>query len=276
MIALLAMPEDPAAIPGWLDRQLLGPDLPSLVEELRVVHQPGAKPNLDAVLGDSTDQFLVGGFTALPRPVLRQLLRNPDLLLELPELVYAEGSDFWFAEPLDDDLAARAAKVAANVRVAIATQTRQSENRRRWVERAVWGLAIAAAVVVTVNLTTPAPSGWGFNKIAQLPRTADAKTVYAKLADLADEWNKKPTADRDALAKRLSEFRLGCSKLQGATDLPLPPAEVAWLKGRCTEWASKIDDHLRDLDRTGDVTAVRTAATATATTIARELRERAG
>ena len=73
-------------------------------------------------------------------------------------------------------------------------------------------------------------------------------------------------------AERLSEFRLGCSALQAANDLPLSAVEVAWLKGRCAEWANRIDGHLRDLDATGDVVAVRTAATATG--IARELRER--
>ena len=66
-----------------------------------------------------------------------------------------------------------------------------------------------------------------------MPRDTDAKAVYAKLADLSDEWNKKPTEDRLALAKRLTEFRLGCSALQAANNLPLSAAEDAWLKGRC-------------------------------------------
>lgn len=50
----------------------------------------------------------------------------------------------------------------------------------------------------------PSPTGWGFNKIAELPRDTDSKAVYAKLANLSDEWNKMPTDDRLALAKRLS------------------------------------------------------------------------
>ena len=145
-------------------------------------------------------------------------------------------------------------------------------------ERAAWVAALAAAVLVAVTVFAPAPgpspTGWGFNKIAELPRDTDAKAVYAKLADLSDEWNKKPTDDRLALAKRLTEFRLGCSALQAANDLPLSAVEVAWLKGRCAEWANRIDGHLRDLDATGDVAAVRAAATATAAGIARELRER--
>lgn len=276
MIALLAMPEDPTALPGWLDGTLLGPDLPQLVEELRVVHRPGAKPNLDAVLGGSRDEFLARGFSALPRAVRSQLLRNPDLLLELPELVYRDGGHFWFAEPLPPDEQARSEQVAANVYAALRSAEPRRTSGGRWAERVGWVAALAAAVVVAVTVfgSGTASAGWGFNKIAELPRTGGAKAVYAKLADLADEWNKKPTDDRLSLAKRLTEFRLGCSALQAATDLPLPAAEVAWLKTRCREWSDRIDGHLRDLDATGDVAAVRAAATATAVSIARELRER--
>ena len=46
------------------------------------------------------------------------------------------------------------------------------------------------------------------------------------------------------------------------------------MKDRCTEWAALLDGHLRDLDATGDVPAVRAAAAATAAGIARELRGR--
>lgn len=283
MIALFAMPDDPAAIPAWLDRALLGPDLSSLVEELRVVHRPGAKPNLDAVLGTHRRAFLTRGFGALPKTVLRQLLRNPDLLLELPDAVYAEGSDFWFAEPLTAEEEARATTVANRVRAARPVET-QPGRAWRWAERVWWAVAVAAAVVLTVVVVRPsakpdeplaaAAPGWGFNKIGELPRNVDSKTVYAKLADLADEWGKKPTDDRLALAKRLTEFRLGCSALQGATDLPLPPADVAWVKGRCREWATLIDGHLRDLDAGEDVPSVRVAAGETVARMAKELRDR--
>jgi len=280
MTALLAMPDDPVAIPEWLDGALLGPDLPALVAELRAVHRPGPTPRLDAVLGDDHEAFLAGGFSDLRTNVRRTLLRNPDLLPELAELVFAEGGDHWLGGPLDPLEQARAEKVAANVHA-----TRLAEKRhpaRRWFERVGIVLATAAAVLLVVTAfngrkdnPAVASAGWGFNKISELPRNADAKTVFAKLADLADEWGKKPTDDRLALAKRLTEFRLGCSALRDAK-LPLSAAESEWVKLRCQDWAAEIDKHLRDLDATGDVLAVRTAATATAAAIARELRERVG
>lgn len=273
MTALLAMPDDPTAIPGWLDGMLLGAELPDLVAELRHVHRPGPPPPLAAVLGRSREVFLAGGFAAVPSATRKDLLRNPDVLSELAELVFTEGGEHWLGGPLAPLEQARAEKVAANVSAAL----RSAEPRRGsgWAERVGWVAAMAAAVLVAVTAfgTGSASAGWGFAKIAELPRTGGAKAVYAKLADLADEWNKKPTADRLALAKRLTEFRLGCSALQAA-DLPLPAVESRWVKDRCTEWAALLDGHLRDLDATGDVPAVRVAATATAAGIARELRGR--
>ena len=277
MIALLAMPEDPTAIPAWLDRQLLSPDLPGLVEELRIVHRPGRKPDLGDVLGQHRQAFLDGGFSALPRAVRSQLLRNPDLLPEVSELVFAEGGDFWFADPFDSDMEARKTAVAHHVHRAMFTELRRPP--RTWWRYAAVSLAAAAAVLLPVMLfngdaPTPKPTGWGFAKVAQLPRNANSKTVYTELAQLADEWNKKPTPDRHALARRLTEFRLGCSDLIAA-DLPLSESETDWVKDRCREWAALIDAHLRDLDATGDVGRVRADSTATASNIARELRTRA-
>jgi len=279
MTALLAMPDDPVAIPEWLDGALLGPDLPALVAELRAVHRPGPTPRLDAVLGADREAFLTGGFAAIPPNVRRNLLRNPNLLPELADSVFAEGGDHWLGGALSPLEQARAEKVAANVHAARLAEKRHPA--RRWFERVGIVLATAAAVLLAVTIfngrkdSAVASAGWGFNKINELPRNADPKAVFARLADLADEWGKKPTADRLALAKRLSEFRLGCSALQAA-DLPLSATESEWVKLRCRDWAAEIDKHLRDLDRTGDVPAVRTAATATAAAIARELRERVG
>ena len=272
---VLTMPDEPDAVPGWLERELVGANLPRLVAELGVVHDAGGRTaDLTAVLGRDRDALLAGGLAAIPRPVLSTLLTTPSLLPELQSLVFEFGGPHWDGVIAKTDLPADADRVGNAALAAIPVVPRRPARSRHWMERAVWGLAVAAAVVVAVNLSTPASGGWGFNKIAELPRDGGPKAVFAKLADLADEWNKKPTADRLALAKRLSEFRLGCSALQAA-DLPLPDSESRWLKGRCTAWAALLDGHLRDLDATGDVPAVRASADATAASIARELRDRA-
>ena len=284
MSRLLAIPDDPAAVPDWLARQLVGPDLDALVAELRVVHRPGVAPDLDALLGGDRGPLLAGGFAALPRPTLASLMRNPDLQLELQPLVFAEGGDRWFDAPpdprshaADDDPDAE--RVTAKVMQAIAVEPRPA-GRRRWREYAAVSLATAAAVLVAVYIgglrpASPVAGGWGFAKLDALPRDAPPSAVYAALADPAAEWGQKSPADAPALAKRLGEFRQGCAALQLAADLPLPDAERRWLRGRCRGWAADLDGHLRALEDTGDAATVRAAAGATARSVAAELRERA-
>lgn len=273
----LTIPDEHEAVPGWLERELVGANLPQLVAELGAVHDAGGRTaDLAAVLGRDRAALLDGGLNAVPRRILRALLTTPSLLPELQSLVFESGGPHWDGVIADTDLPRRAEAVSAGVRAKLTAAEPSRGRGWRWAERAAWVTAMAAAVLVAVTASAPDTSssaGWGFAKIAELPRNADAKAVYAKLADLSDEWNRKPTDDRLALAKRLTEFRLGCSALQAA-DLPLSASESRWVKGRCAEWASRIDGHLRDLDATGDVPAVRAAANATVAAIARELRER--
>jgi hypothetical protein len=276
VIALFAMPEDPAEIPGWFTTHLLGPELPAVVGELRAYHRPGPPPTLNAVLGSHRAIFLERGFDALPRDVLSRLLRNPDLLLELPELVYAEGGRVWFASPLSAEEQRRAANVADRAHAALLAGPRRPSG---WWKYAGVCIATAAAVLLAVWVgggfrTAPAPSGWGFAKLKQVPR-GEPKVTFSELAALVGEWGNKPPTDRESLAKRLSEFRLGCSQLQAA-DLGLPPADSDWLKGRCVAWSAALDGHLRTLDETGDTAAVLAAASETVRGIRGELLQRAG
>ena len=277
MIALFAMPDDPAKIPGWLTAHLLGPELPAVVAELRAAHRPGSSPGLDAVLGDHRAAFLAGGFAALPRPVLSNLLRNPDLLLALPDLVCAEGGRVWFAGPLDPAEVARAARVADRVHAATLVRPRRPSG---WWKYAAVSLATAAAMLAAVYLgggfRGPVAPAWGLAKVKEVPRDAGPKAVFTKLAEFADEWHKKQPTDAAGLAKRLHEFRQGCTALQLADDLPLSTDDRVWLTGMCGEWAGQIDRHLRDLERTRDVSAVATAMKATASGMADDLRQRAG
>jgi len=285
MIAILAMPEDPVAVPEWLDQQLLAADLPRFVDELRVLHQPGPKPSLANVLGKHRAAFLQGGFTAIPRSVLKQLLGNPDLLIEAQELVYFEGGTFWFDGPLSSEEAESAAQVADKVYELCQVPATPRQRTRRWWEYAGVSLATAAAVLVAVYLIRPIGndsantarlSGWGFAKIQQLDRQATPQETYTTLAELANEWHKKPTPDAQALALRLSEFRQGCTALQLATDLPLNETERQWLKRRCSDWAAEFDNHLRKLEETRDTAAVQLAAAETVKQIVAELKQRSG
>ncbi len=266
---VLSMPDNPVAVPGWLDRQLVGPHLDQLVAELEVVHGTGEATDLIAVLGNSRAVLLAKGFAHVPQRVLSALLTSPALLLELQADVFEFGGPYW------QRLTTGAEPTAVPHRPA---------RSLRWLSYVGVSMATAAAVLVAVFLgggfrtppTAQASSGWGFAKVKDLPRDGGPKRVFSTLAEFADEWEKKQPDDAAGMARRLHEFREGCTALQLADDLPLSVADTLWLKGRCAEWSAEIDAHLRTLERSRDVPAVSTAATATSRRIAAELRQQVG
>lgn len=97
---------------AWLDRVLVSPDLLEVVAELAVVGNlaphasmagppeggdPRETPADRAAdwLGDSADDVLERGLAALPAERLGELLRSPQRLIDLQDLVLAEGGDHW-------------------------------------------------------------------------------------------------------------------------------------------------------------------------------------
>jgi hypothetical protein len=291
-MTILTIPDDPDALPSWLEQHLLGPDLGRLVGELEVVHgQPRNLPRLADVLGDHAAVVLADGFERLPRSTLSHLLRHPALLPELRDLVLVEGGPYWDRYLGPEQEAAE--RVADAVRAAVQPTLRPVGPRRswRWLGYSVTALATAAAVLLGVYLLgwrpsprspgpSPAPetaaAGWGFQQVDQLPRNASDPQTLTALADLAAEWDRQKPTNVNELAQRLFQFRAGCAALLLADDLPLSDANRRWLKLRCGDWAGAIDRDLRTLERTRDLAGVQADADRLSTQIVRELRERAG
>ena len=184
---VLTIPDEPADLPGWLERQLLGPDLDQLTAELALVHgRPSNVLVLEDVLAAATPRVLAYGLESLPRRSLSLLLRNPTLLPELREKILTEGGRYWDTR-LDDDLVAAGQRVASRVREAIQADASPTTPARRglsrWFGTAATIFATAAAVLVAVYLagglrppgpqpTEVASTAWGFAKIQNLPRDA--------------------------------------------------------------------------------------------------------
>jgi len=125
-----------------------------------------------------------------------------------------------------------------------------------------------------VSVTT-APSGWGWNRPGALPRDVPPAEYLNKLADAASEWFKKRSDDPAALAKRLAEFRQGCSVLMLSEHRPLSPDDRTWLVLKCRTWAAKLDAHLAGVEAGEDPSKVRAEADETIDKMIRALRERA-
>lgn len=298
-VMFLTLPDDPADLPAWLDDHLFDPSLPQLVAELRVLHgRPGSPTQLADVLGANADRVLDHGLAYLPRPALSQLLRQPELLIELRDLAITAGGPYWDHVGTDTELRAIADRVTDRVKRTIATDSPvPSRGRSRGWTHAITTLATAAAVLVAVYLSdgfrdrpvpaptatsefrdqpSPAPtatSGWGFARVNELPADADDRAVLDRLAVLAGEWSKKRPDTPVALAERLTEFRAGCAAIQ-LSELGLSPDTARWLKARCADWSAEIDGHLRSLEATHDVAAVRSATDVTVAGIVAELQAR--
>lgn len=274
-LVAITIPEEPERLADWLERQLVGPDLGALVAELSAVHgPPPAAPGLAGdLVGDRLAQVRACGLAALPPDALRRLLRQPAALFELQELVLSEASDYW-DRLLSADATLDAPASRGEHRLSAFLDTWAPEGRRepalrpfpsrgRWYRRpVVVSLATAAALLLTVGAAlwfavdrfrpphqvVPVATAWGWNRPEALAPEASDADYLRKLAREADDYFAEQPDEPAALARRILEFREGCTRLILA-DHPLQPATRDWLRERCNAWAEKIDGHLRSLEK---------------------------
>jgi hypothetical protein len=259
---------------------------------------------LESLFGNRLPQVGQRGLTNVPAAVLRRLFRNPRLLLELQHHVLTEGSSYWDqkleeSEELTESASAGWTRLTQEpdtnspARPSIRPSVRpQSSDRAttagtpmRWYFS---GFATAAAIAAGVFLVQDrfpgrpplgqqpvAASGWGWSKPGALPSGVTRDRYLNALADAAHQWrNKRPDTPQE-LAKRINEFRQGCSTLILADHKPLPPPDQKWLVDKCGQWAKKLDNHLADLEGGKSPPVVRDAVDQTVDKLEKALRDRA-
>jgi hypothetical protein len=274
------IPDDPGELPTWLDRHLVGLDLAALVAELTAVHGRGQAPTLDEVLGSQRPAVLADGLAALPRPALRQLLRHPALLVELQDLVLAEGGPYW--EQLTGGSAALASLalhgerrleefLAAETRKAASPGPRATLPRglpARWYRRP-WFVSLATAAIVLITLydfrdplarlvvgQAGMVTAWGWENL-DLTVQRSPGAYLQELADAGEKWFDQRPDDPATLARRIGQMRQGCSRLIFAEHPPLSPEDRDWLVKSCRSWGAKFDKSLQDLETGAPVAQVR-------------------
>ncbi|HEV3386103.1 MAG TPA: hypothetical protein VG097_14885 [Gemmata sp.] len=288
----MTIPDDPARLADWLEAQLVGQNLGKLVAELRAVHgdQPTTQ-SLNAILGNNATTVLESGLGILPHSVLQELLRNPSLLLELQEQVLMEGGPYWSELPMSEEFGESLERGWERLRREVVPQlavpappialpTRQAGLLRKLLPYAVTSLATAAAILVAfhfvpINQQQDTAKAWGWQKPDAFPTNLDRVAYLNRLADEADEWFNKRPDNVAAAAKRISEFREGCTALLLAEHSPLTPADRIWLKERCQKWSQALDSTLAKLEENRDVVVALGAADETAKKLSRAIRDRA-
>lgn len=278
MLLLPTLPEDPAELAAWLDRQVAGPDLGQLIAELSAIHPPAeTAPDLAAVLGSERDAVLAGGLTALPPTRLRLLLRHPNLLGDLQDAVALAGGPTWddrFDHPTLSGLVRRARQAVADAEAARRARRKTLEPvyRRPWFV----ALATTAIVLITVLLQRP-PTGprWGWTRPGLAARGDTPAEYLTALADAAAEWRTRPKESPAELRAALKQMRDGCTAVLAGGHPKLASGDRDWLAARCVGWGGEFDRHLVRLQAGRPVADVRREADATVEDIIRGLRARA-
>ena len=285
----LEIPDDPAEVAGWLERQVVGPDLAGLVAELEAVHGHDGD---DATDQPDLDAAVAVGLGSLPRAALSELLRRPRLLMDLQERVLLEGGERWGQLARDGDASAvdrgrkRLLAAVGNTGGVVDEAEGRPDvlpmPRRPLGARRLWPLAVAmAASVLVATLAVDrfrpraAGPGWGWAKPGALDADLPRDAYLAGLADSAEGWFRQTPEDPRSLARRLGEFRQGCSALILADHRPLPAEDRDWLVGKCRAWASKLDGILAEVEAGKDLAATREEADQTVRKLIVAIRDRA-
>ncbi len=279
----LDIPDTQRELVAWLESHLMGMQLGDLVAELQAVHgdHPDG-PSLEQVCGGQLADVLQSGLGTLEMNRLRQLLQHPRLLLSLQDEIVQRGGDYWMQRPLrrEEEIAlASQWKLLESEMSPTVVAVAPTMTRRGWLGRSaiIAILSSAATLAVAFSLRdrfVPAPApGWGWEKPGALTVNLPPREYLDHLANAAQDWFKKRPENAPDLARRISQFRQGCSNLILAEHRALTPADRDWLRERCRAWATKLDGHLAAIEAGEDVTAVRAAADETVNKLIKAIRD---
>jgi hypothetical protein len=294
-LVALEIPDKPSELAAWLDRQIVGDNLAALVAELGAIHRnpPGAGAEaIKDVLGTHRAAVLNEGLAALPHDRLKALLVHPRRLLELQELAIFAGGNYWRTlrpetpaelRQVDQDwkkLDAFLKSGTTDAPILKVVPRPVAFHRRPWVVSLATAAAVLAAVVAYERQRGPTVVGtvagdWGWCRPGALPTDVTRAQYLDRLADEANEWFRVRPIDPASLARRILQFRQGCTILIFARHAPLSNEDREWLVTQCRDWASRLDKHLTDVEGGQTLAQGRDAVDRTIREVVNALRQRA-
>lgn len=245
-----------AGLADWLDRALASPYLGELVGELETLNLNEERVvSLNDIVGDKRAAVLNNGLSELSEANLMELLASPKLLLDLQELVFLEGGDYWrllATEEADAESLARLRERLTSTVVGAEKVTRPASNdfsRYAVVFLAAACLVLAAFATWPLFVSSQTEAiAWGWNAADAMPENATTPEYFEAIADGGEAWFNRSPESKIEFAIRLSEYRQGCSRLILSEHKPLSLEDRTWLTGKCRDWAGKLDEHLADLE----------------------------
>ncbi len=315
-IVILEITDSKEELGSWLDRKIVDLHLGQFVKELEFIaadfNPPGYSPeSLEEILGSDREAVLDRGLISLSYDQCAAFLANPQMLLELQELVLIEGGNYW--QELFDQAEIPSASSAGQKKKKLVASSKpkvhvlqpivQSPKRSKmpWIiSVAALGLLAIVAYQYQVHVShsansivenpndkksdanpennSPAPtmlaSTWGWDNPEAFDNSLPPDDYLHELADAAGAWfNSRPDSTSD-LKQRLAEFRHGCETLLTAKHTALSEDDREWLRTHCKKWAGEIDQMLADVD-TKEIGEVQKRADQTINQLIREIRLKA-
>lgn len=281
----LDLPENPEKLAEWVEEFICSEDLlqAAIIWETLASEEARGMP-LRFV--DLTEDQLVDigqhGLKSLSESQLRKLMASPEALVDLQEYVMIQAPLYWQQRS--------ASRQETPLHDARWSQIRHELNRRsekpdkerpsRSGQATVWSglaalIAVAAsiAVGVWVNLTPPAPQGWGFNKPGVLESSRSETELLENLAAAAHSWFNKRPQNREELITRLKQFDAGCQKLLTARLSALDGKTHNAVDAACQKTRQDIAGQLAQLKQGADFRSTQAEADETMNNLEQSLRQ---
>ncbi len=288
MTPLLTMPDKHRDRARWLEKMILSPELGQLVQELSLLSTDSEPATLDRTLGNRKQLVINKGLGILSEAEMHQLLAHPNLLLDLQLEVLLSESKYWNqieGSPQPRSVVQQSEQKLCEALKLEKERTKRplirAEDKRPRVTWVAWMTSIAASIALFVLLWNFFPLGgggqpksWGWNRSTALNRTETGSEYLLRLASLAKEWHKVKPERAQGLARRLIQFRLGCSRLILSEHPSLSADDAKWLKEACLRWASDLDQALTLIEK-GKLIAGRAKANTTVDRLIHALEKRA-
>jgi len=267
-VRIITIPDDQTQWPGWLEQQLVGSHLRELIEELRIVKATHASSQADKLFSEIlTEKQLAeiaqSGLGNINVPVFRQLLSNPETLLDLQEHVLINGDSYWQNVPIDSQLKTSVERVRSNLATnrgsdeltkrptSVARKSSTTSRRSR-----AWMIPIAAILLIGVFVWRMQPHSSGH--ILGTPglvtdNTASSAEYLQRIATAGENWFQEDRTEAAKLIALLEDTSHDCQILIDARHDALTPKERDWFVTKCRKWKGELDATLASL-RSGTIT----------------------
>lgn len=300
----LDIPNDLSQLGSWVDDQLVSTELLDTVMELEILvgERRTRGHKLSDILSDFVPEIHARGVSAASPSAIRQLLRQPTLLLELQESVLLDGGDFW-QQKFDQNYHSPTAlkrlldTLDSNQRgqVDVAAISAWSRKRIAGVTATISALVLFALMVYPNGLrergiansgkhsqsnklgtsghseessstsvgATQSNTKWGFSASGLLNSPLAEAEMLELLSKASLAWYNKVPRNAEQLEVRLRQFDLGCREVLAA-DLPqLSVQKRDAVHQACADCRVSIANLLTELTKGTDIDVALIKADAT-------------